>query len=97
MPPIPAHALELDTPWNCTYCQKGTKCPYLTESLDVLQNLLSDDEQAQDGDGESLVIVESDQEDYEGATKVTITSGPVRRRKVHVVSLILTYSTHRLS
>lgn len=44
LPNIPASALELSTPWNCSYCQKGVKCPYLTESLDVLQNLLSDDE-----------------------------------------------------
>ena len=44
LPNIPASALELSTPWNCSYCQKGIKCPYLTESLDVLQNLLSDDE-----------------------------------------------------
>ena len=44
IPNIPASALELSTPWNCSYCQKGVKCPYLTESLDVLQNLLSDDE-----------------------------------------------------
>ena len=43
-PNIPASALELSTPWNCTYCQKGEKCPFLTESLDVLQNLISDDE-----------------------------------------------------
>ncbi len=82
MPPIPAHALELDTPWNCIYCQKGAKCPYLTESLDVLQNLLSDDELSRDGDAESLVTVESDREEYEGATKVTIMHGPARRKKV---------------
>lgn len=37
-------ALQLDIPWNCSYCQRGTKCPFLTESLDVLQNLLSDTE-----------------------------------------------------
>ena len=45
MPAIPASALELDIPWNCVYCQKGTKCPYLTESLDVLQTLMSDEEE----------------------------------------------------
>ena len=32
------------------YCLKGVKCPFLTESLDVLQNLLSDDEEASTAD-----------------------------------------------
>ena len=88
MPPIPAHALELETPWNCAYCQKGSKCPYLTESLDVLQNLISDDEQSRDGDAESMVMVESDQEDYEGSTKHMTTQ--VRKRKVCL--LYISYS-----
>ena len=68
VPPIPVSALELDMPWNCTYCQKGSKCPFLTESLDVLQNLLLDDEQSRDGDEESVMTVDSDQDEY-GTTK----------------------------
>ena len=61
MPNIPATALELDTPWNCSYCQKGMKCPYLTESLDVLQNLLSEDEDNSIADDvESTTAVDSD-------------------------------------
>ena len=47
LPNIPASALELSTPWKCSYCQKGVKCPYLIESSDLqqnLQNLWSDDE-----------------------------------------------------
>ncbi len=48
----------------------------------MLQNLLSDEELSQDGAPESLVTVESDQEEYEGATKVTVTFGAARRRKV---------------
>lgn len=44
------------------YCQKGVKCPFLTESLDVLQTLLSDEEEgAQDQDEKPDVItIESD-------------------------------------
>lgn len=61
LPPIPASALELDTPWNCVYCLKGVKCPYLTESLDVLQNLLSDEESQSHDDLESVTTVESDE------------------------------------
>ena len=61
-PPIPASALELDTPWNCAYCLRGTKCPYLTESLDVLQNLLSDNEEGQSHDEvDSVTTAESDE------------------------------------
>ena len=60
-PPIPASALELDTPWNCTYCLRGVKCPYLTESLDVLQNLLSDEESHSHDDVESVTTIESDE------------------------------------
>ena len=61
-PPIPASALELDTPWNCTYCLRGTKCPYLTESLEVLQNLLSDNEEGQSHDErDSVTTAESDE------------------------------------
>ena len=84
IPPIPASALELDTPWNCSYCQKGTKCPYLTESLDVLQNLLSDDEQSRDGDEESVITVESDH--FEEPTEETYSTKPItqRKRKVRV-------------
>ena len=60
-PNIPASALELSTPWNCTYCQKGEKCPFLTESLDVLQNLLSDDECSGAEDGiEAAAGLDSD-------------------------------------
>lgn len=63
IPPIPASALELDTPWNCVYCLKGVKCPYLTESLDVLQNLLSDEEcqSHDDMDMDSVTTAESDE------------------------------------
>lgn len=60
-PPIPASALELDTPWNCTYCLRGVKCPYLTESLDVLQNLLSDEESQSHDDVDSVTTIESDE------------------------------------
>lgn len=60
-PPIPASALELDTPWNCSYCLKGVKCPYLTESLDVLQNLLSDEECQSHDDMDSVTTAESDE------------------------------------
>lgn len=51
-PPIPASALQLDIPWKCSYCQRGIKCPFITESLDVLQNLLSDDNETTTGDEE---------------------------------------------
>lgn len=51
-PPIPASALQLESPWKCSYCQRGTKCPFITESLDVLQNLLSDDNETTTGDEE---------------------------------------------
>lgn len=46
------------------YCQKGVKCPFLTESLDVLQTLLSDEEEvAQERDEKTDVItIESDHE-----------------------------------
>lgn len=62
IPNIPASALELDTPWNCSYCQKGVKCPYLTESLDVLQNLLSDDEEENSvvDEVENTAVLDSD-------------------------------------
>ena len=62
-PPIPATALELNTPWNCTYCLKGVKCPFLTESLDVLQNLLSEDEAASHDDVESGTTMDTDEGD----------------------------------
>ncbi len=42
-PTIPASALQLDNPWICSYCQRGIKCPYLNESITVLQNWWSDD------------------------------------------------------
>ena len=45
-PPIPAGALQLGNPWKCSYCSEGIKCPFLTESLDALQNLLSDDNES---------------------------------------------------
>ena len=61
IPPIPASALELDTPWNCAYCLRGVKCPYLTESLDVLQNLLSDEETQSHDDMDSVKTVDSDE------------------------------------
>jgi hypothetical protein len=61
VPPIPASALELDTPWNCAYCLRGVKCPYLTESLDVLQNLLSDEETQSHDDMDSVMTVDSDE------------------------------------
>lgn len=60
VPPIPASALELDTPWNCAYCLKGVKCPFLTESLDVLQNLLSEDEAHSHDEVDSVTTMESD-------------------------------------
>ena len=78
-PPIPSSALQLDITWNCAYCMKGSKCPYLTESLDVLQNLLSDDEQSQEVDRESTATIESDHFDEPGEeTK----PNPLRRRRV---------------
>lgn len=70
IPPIPASALELDTPWNCAYCLRGVKCPYLTESLDVLQNLLSDEEDQSHDDMDSVTTVESDEGGEEFATPV---------------------------
>ena len=65
VPNIPASALELDTPWNCVYCLKGVKCPYLTESLDVLQNLLSDDEEASVQDTTKNVHIAKVDTDFE--------------------------------
>ena len=82
-PPIPASALELDSPWNCFYCQKGTKCPFLTESLDVLQNLLSDDEQSKDADNESVATTESDQFD-EGSEDYPARPTALKKRKFKV-------------
>lgn len=49
-PSIPASALQLDTPWNCVYCQKGTKCPYLTDSLNAYQTLISGREDDDEGE-----------------------------------------------
>ena len=37
------------------------KCPFLTESLDVLQNLLSGDEALSHDDTESVTTMESDE------------------------------------
>ena len=62
-PPIPATALVLNTPWNCAYCLKGVKCPFLTESLDVLQNLLSEDEAASHDEVESVTTMDTDEGD----------------------------------
>ena len=45
-PPIPASALELNSPWHCMYCIKQMKNPYLTESIDVMQSLFEEDEDA---------------------------------------------------
>ena len=42
-PPIPASAVELDTPWHCVYCLKHSKNPYLTESIDVMQSLFEEE------------------------------------------------------
>lgn len=81
MPNIPASALELDTPWNCSYCQKGIKCPYLTESLDVLQNLLSDDEDnSVIDDVESTTLGDSDH--YEVDSVDDIPQAPPRKKRV---------------
>lgn len=88
-PPIPASALELDTPWNCMYCHRGVKCPFLTESLDVLQNLLSDDEEAsQEGDGREVITIESD---HEVAEDLESKPASPRKRKVCLFSGVACY------
>ena len=73
IPNIPASALELDTPWNCSYCLKGVKCPYLTESLDVLQNLLSDDEEENSvaDEVENTAVLDSDLDSVNEIQQVT--------------------------
>ena len=43
-PLIPPSALELDNPWQCVYCEKGTKNPYLTESIDAMQSLFDEED-----------------------------------------------------
>ena len=44
------------------YCQKGVKCPFLTESLDVLQTLLSDEEEVAQDEKTDVITIESDHE-----------------------------------
>lgn len=75
-PIIPASALQLDSPWNCSYCQRGVKCPFLTESLDVLQNLLSDDNETTTGDEQDDGL----ESEYDEAVKDD--SRNIRKRKV---------------
>lgn len=58
-PSIPASALELDSPWHCLYCQKHTKNPYLTESIDVMQSLFGEDEDIKD---DVVIKIEKDLE-----------------------------------
>ena len=81
-PPIPASALQLDIPWNCAYCQNHIKCPYLTESLDVLQNLLSDDNESTTGD-EDEYAVESDHDEVV-QEEPTSSKHILRKRKVAI-------------
>ena len=83
-PCIPASALELDNPWNCTYCQRGMKCPYLTESLDVLQNLLSDDNESINGE-EDCNGLESDGNDNMVLEVSSENNGMWKRRKVRLI------------
>ena len=85
IPNIPASALELSTPWNCSYCQKGIKCPYLTESLDVLQNLLSDDECSGTEDNtDATVVFDSDHYEPDSVDDVTMVSP--RKKRVRYCS-----------
>lgn len=58
------------------------KCPFLTESLDVLQNLLSDDENsiADDDDVEDSVAADSDQFDIDEDHEVP--QAPIRKKRV---------------
>lgn len=87
-PPIPISALQFDMPWKCSYCQRNVKCPFLTESLDVLQNLLSDDndttgdEEYEEGESENDDVV---QEKY-----VPRQVGGPRKRKVTKIQSLLT-------
>ena len=68
------------------YCQRGVKCPFLTESLDVLQNLLSDEEEpAQEGDGKEVITIESD---HEVADLESKPASP-RKRKVCMIACFL--------
>ena len=84
-PPIPASALQLDSPWNCSYCQRGLKCPFLTESLDVLQNLLSDNNESATGD-EDEYVMESENDEFDSGSRH---SGISRKRKVWGFDAIL--------
>ena len=73
-------------PWNCSYCQQGVKCPFLTESLDVLQNLLSDDNEATSGDEEEGGTQSEYSEVVQDDTSSRRT-GSHRKRKVWVSSV----------
>jgi len=78
---IPAAALQLDNPWKCSYCLKGVKCPYLTESLDVLQNLLSDDNESHDGEKDDFNGIDAEGEDV-AVEDATGDNGIGKRRRV---------------
>lgn len=67
----------------CSYCQRGVKCPFITESLDVLQNLLSDDNETTTGD-EGDGPVESE---YDELAKEESSPSRQRKRKVGEVHL----------
>lgn len=67
-PTIPASALELDNPWQCVYCLKNTRNPYLTESIDVMQILF------EEGDDMEVDIKKEIEDEEEIRVKQEITS-----------------------
>ena len=90
-PMIPASALQLDSPWNCSYCLRDVKCPYLTESLDVLQNLLSDDNESHDGGKDETNGVDAEGDDVAVDDTTGADSGAGKRR-VGLIDMIVSLS-----